>query len=341
MLAALKSTEAMRERAEKMFLSKPDGPHHSDLFTVGMCTPTNSVLEVVQATARWLWVAHEALLKKQCPFVWDEEVARGYLLGDALAQRPADEDTARTLGKRAATQIASVTLKANKAAKTARRGPAEGREAAVAAAVNAVWADTYTTLTKGLDADSIITRFNGGELSHHLPKCAQDLPDERLPDVVPSPATHPTTAAPRPASAAIPPEECSTLLFEESVGPCEPPRLKERRLEEKEKELQAREEKVQAREEKVLDAEEALDDRQECIDEWDDRQDERQEALDFGEKYLDDHEKGLDNYKKTIQIRENQLDWVAGQLGMGPRASVHMLVCSECAESMVNDEVFT
>ena len=114
MLAALKSTEAMRERAEKMFLSKPDGPHHSDLFTVGMCTPTNSVLEVVQATARWLWVAHEALLKKQCPFVWDEEVARGFLLGDALAQRPADEDTARILGKRAATQIASATTKASK-----------------------------------------------------------------------------------------------------------------------------------------------------------------------------------------------------------------------------------
>ena len=51
MLAALKSTEAMRERAEKMFLSKPDGPHHSDLFTVGMCKPTNSVLEVVHREA--------------------------------------------------------------------------------------------------------------------------------------------------------------------------------------------------------------------------------------------------------------------------------------------------
>ena len=86
-----------------------------------MCTPTNSVLEVVQATARWLWVAHEALLKN--PFVWDEEVARGFLLGDALAQRPADEDTARILGKRAATQIASATTKASKAAKNARRGP--------------------------------------------------------------------------------------------------------------------------------------------------------------------------------------------------------------------------
>ena len=349
MLAALKSTEAMRERAEKMFLSKPDGPHHSDLFTVGMCTPTNSVLEVVQATARWLWVAHEALLKKQCPFVWDEEVARGYLLGDALAQRPADEDTARTLGKRAATQIASVTLKANKAAKTARRGPAEGREAAVAAAVDAVWADTYTTLTKGLDADSIITRFNGGELSHHLPKCAQDLPDERLPDVVPSPATHPTTAAPRPASAAIPPEECSTLLFEESVGPCEPPRLKERRLEEKEKELQAREEELQARAAEffsdMLAAGNALVDKE-------DKLEKDYEELDDYKKALDDYKKSTDVWrcrvseivkeaKELFRVRENQLDWVAGELGMGPRASVHMLVCSECAASMVNDEVFT
>ena len=63
MLAALKSTEAMRERAEKMFLSKPDGPHHSDLFTVGMCEPTNSVLEVVQATARWLCTRNHSLAR--------------------------------------------------------------------------------------------------------------------------------------------------------------------------------------------------------------------------------------------------------------------------------------
>lgn len=126
-LAALISPEAMQECAELMLLIKPNGPHQSGLETVGMQTPTNAALEVVRATARWLWLVHEAQLKKLCPCVYDEEVARGFLLGDALGNRPTDEEVARVLGKRAATQIASTTNKAAKAAKAARRGPAASR----------------------------------------------------------------------------------------------------------------------------------------------------------------------------------------------------------------------
>ena len=83
--------------------------------------------------------------------------------------------------------------------------------------------------------------------------------------------------------------------------------------------------------------------------------DDREEKMDKDYEELDDYKKALDDYKKStdlamsivkeakelFRVRENQLDWVAGQLGMGPRATVHMLVCSECAKSMVNDEVFT
>ena len=68
----------------------------------------------------------------------------------------------------------------------------------------------------------------------------------------------------------------------------------------------------------------------------------KEDKLEKDYEELDDYKKALDDYKKStdlsmsivkeakelFRVRENQLDWVAGQLGMGPRASVHMLVCS-------------
>ena len=52
------------------------------------------------------------------------------------------------------------------------------------------------------------------------------------------------------------------------------------------------------------------------------------EELDDYKKALDDAWKEINLAKEWFRVRENQLDWVAGELGMGPRASVHMLVCS-------------
>ena len=94
---ALDSPVAMRERFFEMFLKDSDGPHASGIMPVQI-RATNSLLELVRSTTHALWVAHEAQIKAANPTLWDEELARGWLLADALARLPKSEAAARTVG---------------------------------------------------------------------------------------------------------------------------------------------------------------------------------------------------------------------------------------------------
>ena len=202
----------MKERAENMFLNQPNGPHASGLLAV-QARPTNSLLELARKAAHGLWVAEESRIKAACPELWDEELMRGWLLSDALGCAPKDEATARTVGKRAATQIGAANQKASKVCKAARKHAAtETREGASKEATEAVWAAEYASLFNGLDGSLTCLfgcadrRFPAIAYRSHLPAVATSA----------SPATCPAPQA-QPSSTTVPLEDCCHLNFEESA----------------------------------------------------------------------------------------------------------------------------
>ena len=227
---ALDSPVAMRERFFEMFLKDSDGPHASGIMPVQI-RATNSLLELVRSTTHALWVAHEAEIKAANPTLWDEELARGWLLADALARLPKSEAAARTVGKRAATQIGSVNGKVGKATKVARKTPQEGRDTAVKEAVEAVWAGEYPTLFAGLEDALTRTVFQPGR---RLPAVATTAPPlmspppprpppltTAAPALCATPATCPVVEAPAAPAAALPDEVFRARESEASLATTE------------------------------------------------------------------------------------------------------------------------
>ena len=132
--AALETTEKMTERARLMFLTLPNGPHSSGMPGCRV-RATNGTLELVAKVAHTCWTAHKDEIRTMCPQLWDEELLRGWLLMDSLAQRPKAELAARTVGKRAATQVWTANARAKGEVKKARNKAApEARDEAAEAA---------------------------------------------------------------------------------------------------------------------------------------------------------------------------------------------------------------
>ena len=226
---ALNSPVAMRERFFEMFLKHADGPHASGIMPVQI-RATNSLLELVRSTTHALWVAHEAQIKAANPTLWDEELARGWLLADALARLPKSEAAARTVGKRAATQIGSVNGKVGKATKVARKTPQEGRDTAVKEAVEAVWAGEYTTLFAGLEDALTRTVFQPGRrpaVATTAPPLMSPPPPRppplttAAPALCATPATCPVVEAPAAPAAASPKEAFRARESEASLATTE------------------------------------------------------------------------------------------------------------------------
>ena len=226
---ALDSPVAMRERFFEMFLKDSDGPHASGIMPVQI-RATNSLLELVRSTTHALWVAHEAQIKAANPTLWDEELARGWLLADALARLPKSEAAARTVGKRAATQIGSVNGKVGKATKVARKTPQEGRDTAVKEAVEAVWAGEYTTLFAGLEDALTRTVFQPGRrpaVATTAPPLMSPPPPRppplttAAPALCATPATCPVVEAPAAPAAALPDEAFRARESEASLATTE------------------------------------------------------------------------------------------------------------------------
>ena len=226
---ALNSPVAMRERFFEMFLKHADGPHASGIMPVQI-RATNSLLELVRSTTHALWVAHEAEIKAANPTLWDEELARGWLLADALARLPKSEAAARTVGKRAATQIGSVNGKVGKATKVARKTPQEGRDTAVKEAVEAVWAGEYTTLFAGLEDALTRTVFQPGRrpaVATTAPPLMSPPPPRppplttAAPALCATPATCPVVEAPAAPAAALPDEAFRARESEASLATTE------------------------------------------------------------------------------------------------------------------------
>ena len=148
--AALETTEKMTERARLMFLTLPNGPHSSGMPGCRV-RATNGTLELVAKVAHTCWTAHKDEIRTMCPQLWDEELLRGWLLMDSLAQRPKAELAARTVGKRAATQVWTANARAKGEVKKARnRAAPEARDEAAEAARKDVFAESYSGLLKDL-----------------------------------------------------------------------------------------------------------------------------------------------------------------------------------------------